>query len=74
MAACSLPCCGTFCCFVSAICAIMQFVFYALVANDSERIEIGESPHEREEYKNTPLWTAIIYVGYVALSQIKKII
>ena len=59
--ACSLGCCGGFCLFVSVICAIMQFVFYALLSNDSERIDIGESPHDREQYKNTPLITAIVY-------------
>lgn len=62
--ACSLPCCGTFCFFVSAICAIMQFVFYGLLHNNNERIEIGESESERKDYAKTPFWTAIIYIGY----------
>mmetsp|Transcript_37498 Transcript_37498/g.33142 ORF Transcript_37498/g.33142 Transcript_37498/m.33142 type:complete len:116 (+) Transcript_37498:67-414(+) len=68
MAGCTLGCCGGFCLFVSIICAIMQFVFYALISNDNERIEIGESSHERHEYKNTPLITAIVYCVFILIS------
>merc|ERR1719384_2701895 len=66
--ACSLGCCGSFCLFVSVICAIMQFVFYSLLAADNQRIDIGESKHDREEYKNTPLITAIVYCVFVLIS------
>eukprot|EP01084_Bolivina_argentea_P253511 425860_1 len=67
---CTLPCCGTFCCFVSAICAIMQFVFYALLNDNNERLDIGESESDRKDYSKTALYTAIIYVGLVVVSLI----
>jgi len=68
--ACTLPCCGAFCCFVSVICGIMQFVFYILLSTNSERIDVGESKEERSEYADTALWTAIIYFGLVIVSLI----
>ena len=43
----------------------MQFVFYILINGDSERIEIGETPHEREEYAPTSLYTGIVYTWFV---------
>eukprot|EP01084_Bolivina_argentea_P117280 208303_1 len=66
--ACTLPCCGTFCCFTSFICAIMQFVFYALINSNSDRIEIGDSEEDRNNYAPTALYTAIIYVVLIIIS------
>ena len=42
----------------------MQFVFYALLDANNERIDIGETEEERKDYAKTALWTAIVYVGY----------
>ena len=43
----------------------MQFVFYALLEGNSERIDIGSSEEERAEYADTALYTAFVYVGFV---------
>eukprot|EP01083_Nonionella_stella_P020051 55619_1 len=64
----SLSCCGTFCCFVSIVCAIMQFVFYALLTENNMRIDIGDSKADRHDFSGTPFWTAIVYVAFVLLS------
>lgn len=56
-----LNCCGSFCLVLSIVCALMQFVFYGLIASNNERIEIGHNSHEREAYKDTSLYTAIVY-------------
>merc|ERR1719495_2385399 len=68
--ACTLPCCGSFCLFVSIICAAMQFVFYFGLDGNSERIDIGDSEKERTEYAKTALWTGIVYVGLIVASVI----
>merc|ERR1712228_723885 len=52
------------------ICAIMQFVFYSLLKNNSTRLDIGESESERKEYAETALWTGIIYSGLIVVSAI----
>eukprot|EP01084_Bolivina_argentea_P208052 354848_1 len=63
-----LSCCGTFCLGTSIFCALMQFVFYAMISSDSQRIHIGHSTEERESFKDTALWTGVVYSVFVILS------
>ena len=39
-----------------------------LLINDCQRINIGKSKHDRKDYSDTPLWTAIIYSVFTTLS------
>mmetsp|Transcript_7757 Transcript_7757/g.9647 ORF Transcript_7757/g.9647 Transcript_7757/m.9647 type:complete len:126 (+) Transcript_7757:105-482(+) len=66
--ACSLPCCGGFCLVVSIISVIMQFTFYIILKSGSERLDIGDTIEERQDYAKTALWTAVIYLVFTLFS------